>query len=205
MTHPNPILIDLPMPVVTPRLTIRPVMAGDGVETHAAKIETWDQIALWMPWARTIGTVEETEASIREASARFTLREDLRMVAIERATGRLAVFTGIHNIGSDLGRVEIGFWARKGAQGRGLVTEAANGLARYAFAVLKAHTVCINHAAGNEPSRKVIERLGFQYEGRLRNATMLPDGSLRDQLWYSHIAAGDLPPLDVTWGIDPLK
>jgi len=46
----------------------------------------------------------------------------------------------------------------------------------------------------------VIERLGFAYERRLRNETILPDGSVRDKLWYSRIDTANLPPLDVTWG-----
>ena len=36
----NPILIDLPMPITTPRLLIRPPRLGDGIVVNAAIIES---------------------------------------------------------------------------------------------------------------------------------------------------------------------
>lgn len=194
------ILLDLPLPIVTPRLIIRPAGPGDGAEIHAAIGETWDEIHTWMPWGKERDSIETTEASARRAYAAYILREDFRMVAVDRTTGRMAVFTGLHRFDWKLRRIEIGYWTRKEFHGHGLATEAANALIRYAFDVLNARTVSICHADGNEPSRRVIEKLNFVYEGRLRNETILPDGSVRDKLWYSHTGVATLPPLDVTWG-----
>lgn len=194
------ILIDLPLPIVTPRLIIRPVAPGDGAEICDAINETWDEVHTWMPWAKERYTIDAEEAIVRRSYAAFILREDFRMVAIDRATGRMAVFTGLHRFDWGLRRIEIGYWTRKEFHGHGLATEAANALTRYAFAVLNARTVCICHADGNEPSRRVIEKLSFVYEGKMRNETILPDGSVRDKLWYSHTDIATLPPLDVTWG-----
>jgi RimJ/RimL family protein N-acetyltransferase len=196
----NPILTDMPMPVVTPRLIIRPVMPGDGAAIHEAKMESWDQLRQWMPWAKALETPDADESVARKAYARFLLREDCMMVACERDTGRPVIFTGLHRFDWAIRRFEIGYWCRASAQGRGLVTESVNALARYAFAVLKARAVAISHARGNDKSRAVIERLGFHYEGTLRNATATPDG-VADQVWYSHASIDDLPPLDVIWGV----
>lgn len=195
----HPTLIDVPMPIITPRLIIRPVMPGDGGETHAAKIASWDDIRIWMPWAKSLGTVDEDEISIREACAKFILREDFRMVAVERESGRMAVFTGLHRFDPEIRRFEIGYWAHRDFRGKGLVTEATVALIHYAFNALSARTVAICHADGNEPSRRVIERAGFHYEGRLRNDTILPDGTIKDRLVYSHTDIRDVPALDVRW------
>lgn len=200
---PGLLMIDMPMPILTPRLIIRPAMPGDGTDIHAAKVETWDDLSVWMPWAKAIGTAEETESSCREAWGRFLLREDFRMVAIDRATHEFAAMTGLHRFDAAVRRMEIGYWTRKACQGRGIATEMTIALAHYAFRALSARAVAICHASGNDASRRVIERAGFHYEGCLRNATALPDGSVQDQLWYSFTDPADVPPLDVRWGTEP--
>ncbi len=199
----NPILIDIPMPIVTPRLIIRPVMPGDGVETHSSVAETWDDLNQWMLWATVLETADEVETKIRSSHAKFLLREDFRMVAIDRESGKLAVFTGLHRFDWTIRRFEIGYWCRKEFQGRGLVTESTNALARYAFSALQARAVCICHVEGNEDSRRVIQRLKFHFEGQARFDGITPDGVVRDKLWYSHTRIDDLPPLDVEWGREP--
>jgi hypothetical protein len=40
----DPVLIDLPMPISTPRLTIRPKQVGDGAITFSAVLETWQEL-----------------------------------------------------------------------------------------------------------------------------------------------------------------
>lgn len=201
MTHAiPPDKIDIPMPIITPRLLIRPLMPEDGAEIHAAKMETWHDIHQWMPWANEIGTVQDTESYCRDSHEKFIQRQDFSMVAIDRTSGKIAVMTGLHRFDWDIRRMEIGFWARKDFQRRGLVSEITLALAHYAFCALNARTVAICHADGNDASRRVIERCLFTYEGRLRNALLLPSGDVRDQLWYSHTKRQDVPPLDITWG-----
>jgi hypothetical protein len=46
MAVTNQVLIDVPMPIHTPRLTIRPKAIGDGAITSAAVAETWEELNL---------------------------------------------------------------------------------------------------------------------------------------------------------------
>ena len=43
----DPVLIDVPMPILTPRLMLRPVQAGDGAAVFEALQESWDEHARW--------------------------------------------------------------------------------------------------------------------------------------------------------------
>ena len=54
--------------------------------------------------------------------------------------------------------------------GRGLMTEAAQACLAFAFDTVGAHRVRVAAATENHPSLRVIERLGFRYEGRAREA-----------------------------------
>lgn len=193
-------LIDLPMPIETPRLTIRLASPGDGAFAHAAKSESWDQLHRWMPWAKTPSTPDEDEIVVREAYAKSVLRQDFMMFAFEKATGEFAIGTGIHRLNWPARYCELGYWARKGVQGRGLVQESTNALIRYAFNALGMRTVAIAHAEGNDASKAVIRKLGFTYDGALPGVDALPEGSFVDHHYYRRTDTNGLPDLHVTWG-----
>lgn len=196
----NPILTDLPLPIVTPRLILRPAMPGDGAALHAAKEETWAQLNRWMPWAKDHGTPAAEEIVVRESYAKFIRREDMMLFAFEKDSGAFVAGTGLHDPDWDLRRFVIGYWVRESKQGRGYATELTNALLRYAFGPLAATRVSITHAAENHASAKVIAKCGFTREGILRQAALLPDGTARDLHVYSRLDLNGLPALAAGWG-----
>jgi RimJ/RimL family protein N-acetyltransferase len=201
MTTPKkPVLIDAPMPIITPRLLLRAAAPGDGAALNDAKRESLNELVKWMPWAKTPSTIDDDEAVARENAAKFILREDLMMLIFERDTGRLVGGTGLHRFDWDKRHFEIGYWVRTSAHGKGYATEATNALLRYAFNALSAKRVEITHADGNDASAAVIRKLGFVKEGVMREATQLPDGRLVDSHVYSRLNLDNLPALDVRWG-----
>ena len=196
----NPILLDLPMPITTPRLILRPPKPGDGVELNAAIIETFEDLALWMPWARQKPTVDETEENVRRAHAQWNLRADLRIIIVDRVSGSFAGNTGLHRINWEIPRFEIGYWVRKKFAGQGYITEATNALTRYAFEELKARRVEIRCDPKNTKSISVMKRLGFEHEGTLRNDSVsVSTEEPRDTAIYSRLNTSGLPELEVKW------
>ena len=200
MDFSNPILLDVPMPIVTPRLILRPPQAGDGIKAFPAKKETFEEIQKWMPWAKELGNEEDMEVVYRTAQADFILRKDIMLVGFEKDSGDFVISTGLHRFDWDVRRFQIGYWVAQSKQGKGYATEAANALTRYAFEALQANAVNIDAAVGNEKSIRVIEKLGFDKEGITRNDLLLPSGELADRVNYSRTSIDDLPELDVSWG-----
>lgn len=195
----SPLLIDVPMPVETPRLLLRPVMPGDGRETHEAKVESWDSLKKWLVWTNEGTTPEKSEERARRGYAEFILRDNIWLTGIEKATGRPVIWTGLSRIDWPARRFEIGYWVRTSAEGKGYATESTNALVRFAFNALAARRVHIAHAAGNDASRRVIEKLGFVKEGTLKGDLLLPDGTMTDRVTYGRLSPDGLPPLDVRW------
>ncbi len=193
------ILIDIPMPIETERLIIRNVLPGDGAAMFEAKVESFDHLKRWMPWAKELGTAEDSEITAREAHAKFIRREDAMMIGFEKISGRATVFTGLHRFNLDLRIFEIGFYVRSSAHNRGYASESANALIRYAFKALRASKVIICHAEGNHASARVIEKLGFEKEGVFRKDARLPDGTVTHHHWYARFDDKNLPALNVTW------
>ena len=188
------------MPIETDRLLLRPPQAGDGTVLFEGMEETFDQLHQWMnPWAKELGTAQEAEATCRRAHARFILREDMMVLVFDKATNKFIGASGLHRFDWTLLRFEIGYWVRASAQGKGYATDIANALTRYAFGALDARSVMIGYAAGNEHSKNVIEKLGFEFEGCATLAHELPNGNIVDELTYSRTNTDGLPNLNIKW------
>lgn len=187
--RPAPIVLDFPDHFETPRLLIRAPRPGDGAELNAATVETIELLRPWMPWATPCPTPEASERHVREACARFVLREELRLHLYLKGSGILVGSSGLHRIDWNVPRFEIGYWCRRRFQGQGFITEAVRGIASFAFDVLHAQRVEIRCDSRNERSRRVAERAGFTFEARLRNDGRDVEGELRDTLVFSLIPA----------------
>ncbi|MEQ1877604.1 MAG: GNAT family N-acetyltransferase [Bdellovibrionia bacterium] len=196
----NPILLDIPVPITTERLILRPSQAGDGAGLNEALLESWDEFHKWLPFAKVRPTVDESEENVRRSYARWILREDLRLLIFEKSSGKLAGSTGLHRMKWEVPSFEIGYWVRNSFVGRGFITEATNALTRYCFEQLKAKRVELRYSATNDKSIKIAKRLGFELEGLLRADHKSPDGEeLRDTYVYSRLTPNGLPPLQVSW------
>ena len=169
---------------------IRSPMPGDGPELHAAVTESMDELLPWMPWPKEHRTVEDSEASSREARVRFLERTELRMHLYLRGTGTLVGSSGLHRIDWDVPKFEIGYWCRTRFSGQGYATEAVRGIAAFALDTLGAERAEIRCDPRNRPSARVAERAGFRLEGELRNDDRGTDGTLRNTLVFSAIPPG---------------
>ncbi|WP_428774393.1 GNAT family N-acetyltransferase [Vibrio sp.] len=88
-----------------------------------------------------------------------------------------------NSINPDLKKVEIGYWLSAHYQGQGIVTKSVSKLIDIAFEQLDMEKVQISAAVGNQPSRQVCERLGFELEGVISNAEYL-NGRIVDHAIY---------------------
>ncbi|WEL22665.1 GNAT family protein [Halorhabdus sp. BNX81] len=88
-----------------------------------------------------------------------------------------------HEISADSWRGELGYWVATDEQGKGYATDAVGTLVEYGFRDLGFHRIEAKVFDGNEPSRRVLEHLGFTHEGVHREA-VFSDGGFRDVHWY---------------------
>lgn len=81
--------------------------------------------------------------------------------------------------------LELGYWLGEPFWGRGFVAEAITAVVDYAFATFREVTVVqARHVVSNPASGRVLEKAGFQLEGRLRDAAV-KRGVVADLLVYS--------------------
>jgi RimJ/RimL family protein N-acetyltransferase len=116
-------------------------------------------------------------------------RGDEIVYAVRRvSTGSLAGSTSFLNIVPEHKRAEIGFtWYARSAQGSEVNPGAKLLLFAHAFAS-GANRVELKCDARNARSRAAILKLGATQEGILRHHMVMPDGHLRDTVYFSVLA-----------------
>lgn len=104
------------------------------------------------------------------------------------------------------GVYETGYWVAPKYAAQGMATEATNAAIRYAFGHLEARAVRIGYFDGNEPSRRIVEKLGFQKLGIAHGAATRPlDATKVDRHEYILTTPNVLPDLDVSWGESSIR
>ena len=72
-------------------------------------------------------------------------------------------------------------WLAPVLWGKGLMTEAASAVVRFAFDTIGLHKVATRCFVDNTASRRVIEKTGFRFVGRAE------DDVWRDDRWITHL------------------
>ena len=115
--------------------------------------------------------------------------EYVAWATVDAATGRAVGSTRFGDIAPEHGRVEIGWtWIAPSHQRTAVNTEAKLLQLGYAFDDLGATRVALKTDGRNLRSQAAIERLGAVREGVLRRHIRLPDGFIRDTVYYSILA-----------------
>lgn len=184
----NPILLDIPTEFYTERLLIRIPRLGDGKVVYESIKASIQQLKPWLPFANEEQTEEGIEINLRNAIAKFVMREDIRLLIFSKDGKEFIGSSGLHNPNWSIPKFEIGYWIDSRYTGNGYMTEAVNGISKFAFNELKAKRVEIRCDSLNEKSKAIPERLGFVLEGILKNDDLSMDGTrLRDTLIYAKI------------------
>ena len=150
---------------------LRLLREDDAEELYALIDANREQLAAWMQWApaQTRQRTRDFIAQVREQNtAGNGFQGAIVVPGRDGAGAAIAGVAGMHPIDWTNRSVELGYWLDAAAQGAGLATAAAAALVCHAFDDLRLHRVQICAAVDNAPSRALIERLGFSFEGVAR-------------------------------------
>lgn len=169
-----------PLTLHGPRLRVREFHQDD-LDGSMAIVGDPQITRLFTIATRTRGQQAEQLAT-EIARARSRPRPEYSLAAVERDTDELV---GTVRLGLDQPpHGELGYAVRRDRWGRGYATEMARLMVDYAFGELGLHRIQGSCAPDNTASTRVLTRLGFTYDGRLRGITLTEEG-WRDSLVYS--------------------
>ena len=147
--------------------------------------ETDIELALWSGW-----TIPRIYAAFRHKyEQRLTEPEkDLEMLGIE-FEGQLVGSVQLYDIDEYERRAEVGIQVgEKSLWGRGIASTALRIILDYAFTVRNLERVCAEVYAFNQRSLRLMERVGFQKEGILRQHE-IHNGVRQDMHFYGMLKA----------------
>ncbi|RYD57890.1 MAG: N-acetyltransferase [Sphingobacteriales bacterium] len=75
---------------------------------------------------------------------------------------------GLNSLSEKHRKAEVGFWLLPEHQGKGIMTEAMPLILEYGFRKLQLHRIEGIVESENEACKKAVEKLGFTYEGTMR-------------------------------------
>ena len=144
---------------------------------------------LWTLWYATVPHVEQMAAYVLSAIARAQ-QGDLAFAVRDVASQKVVGTTRFYNVDAPNRRAMIGYtWFSASAQRSSINTESKCLMMAKLFEVHDAIAVEFRTHFFNRASRAAIERLGAKQDGILRNHQIMPDGSYRDTVVYSVVAA----------------
>ena len=180
------------------RLEIDHARIADLEPWHAAQLaqlfrDTGPDFYRWLPWE---GFEDEDAArgfieGFAKARGEGTRRLYGIWIGDELVGGTL-----FPSINPRAGTAEVGVFLAASARGHGIVTRAVGAMLDWAFSERGLHRVEWRCAVGNDPSRRIPERLGFTHEGTLREIFRVREERQDLEVWalLAHEWDG-LPPM----------
>lgn len=174
-------MIRVVQPIIsTKRLILRPIRLTDASSVFKyAKLPNVGPMAGWEPHESLKNAEDFITYALRKKDYgqpgvySIILRESQQMIgAIE-----------IHSYKEQKGA--IGFVLNPEYWNNGYITEASKALIIFGFEVLRLQRLEYCHFPHNIASKRVCEKLGFVFEGVLRNKYLLYDGTVLDDVVYS--------------------
>jgi RimJ/RimL family protein N-acetyltransferase len=179
-------------------ITVGPVtLEGHGVQLEPLTPEHRDALVaaatdgqLWELWFTSVPTPQEAAGYINDALNGQRLGHMLPWIVRELDSGEIIGTTRYHDIVPAIDRVEIGYtWYAARWQRTHVNTACKLLLLTHAFDSLRCQVVGLRTDRFNTASQRAIAALGARQDGVLRHHQARRDGTPRDSVMFSILAA----------------
>ena len=165
---------------------LEPLVPGHEADLRAAASDG----RLWELWYTSVPDPDGVTAYIATALAGQRDGHMLPWAVRELSSGTIVGSTRYHDVIVEVDRVEIGYtWYARRWQRTHVNTACKLLLLSHAFETIGCQVVGLRTDAFNFPSQRAIEALGAKKDGVIRHHHPRRDGSVRDTVLYSVLAA----------------
>ncbi|MBC7877976.1 MAG: GNAT family N-acetyltransferase [Anaerolineales bacterium] len=150
-------------------ITLRAFEFGEENELYQAVQESLLELEPWMSWANEQYTSEVAANFITITRAQWSNGGMYAFAISDAKTGKILGGCSLSHIHPIYHFCNLGYWVRTSRHGEGIAGRATKLIAQFAFEKVKLIRTEIVIAVGNEPSKRVAEKVGAHYEGLLLN------------------------------------
>lgn len=150
---------------------------------HEAIVASFAELHPWMPWCKEPVLVSEQREFLERADKLWEGAEAFGYALCDASGELLATISLMDRVGP--GALEIGYWRRSDAPGRGLITRATKALTELGLSLPGIERIEIHCDAANVRSAAVPQRLGYRLGGEHDSGIDAPGESGRKQVWVT--------------------
>lgn len=172
-----------PSRIVDGHIELRAPQLADAPALVGAITESLPALRAFMPWAHLAHDVEAQYTRLVDVVAAYWRGEDYLFHIFDARTEALIGCMGLHRRAMNIRAIELGYWVRTGAAGQGVCTRAARALVVLAFERFGMKRVQCGYDEGNRASARVVEKVGFEIEGRLVGYGPAGTEAMRSRGW----------------------
>ena len=132
-----------------------------------------ERLRRWLPWVDT--TIAERDSLNFILATHKRRQEGIGLHTAIWHDDALCGVVGFNGIVTSHRHGEIGYWIAAEFEGKGLVTASCRALVTHGFDELDLHRIAVKCSNDNHRSEAIPIRLGFTYEGTLRDYAKVGD------------------------------
>ena len=164
------------------RVGLRRLEEGDAEALHGAIGASRASLKRRLRWVASVSALEDCREFIRRSGCAAHRQEEL-VYGIFEPRGGLVGVAALQNLLKTPGVAELSCWIRAESRGKGCASGAGRLLIELAFRRDGLRRLYARLEPSNRPARKVIQKLGFFYEGRLRQEKRLNGRWVDQECW----------------------
>ena len=165
------------------RLELRPLAESDGEALFAAIDATREALKRRLRWVGAVASAEDCRGFIRAAAEAEKRGESAVYAVVEAKSKGLVGIAALQRLLENPGLAEASAWIRGDRQEKGYAVEAGRLLIALAFKGDGLHRLYARIDPANRAARKVLQRIGFRYEGCLRHEKRLNGRWVDQECW----------------------
>ncbi len=159
--------------LTTNRLQLRQIQVSDAQDIFA---RLSDEEAMQYYGHEPHRSFSQTHALIEEIQAAYARRAAIRWGVTLKEDDRTIGTCGFHHFDEGFHRAETGYELGRAFWGKGIMSEAVAAILSYGFSEMGLHRIEAIIDIANERSKGLLLKLGFTYEGNLRQRYAFRDG-----------------------------
>lgn len=132
----------------------------------------------------TYNTIDEVNELLEKYIQNYDNNDYYRWAIVDNDSNRCIGQIAFYLVDTNNHFAEIEYCIASEYQNKGLMTEAVKAVIGFGFEIIGLHKIQISTKEINAPSKRVIEKSGFTYEGTLRDYFYY-EGKYIDRLYYS--------------------
>ncbi|MGI0116463.1 GNAT family N-acetyltransferase [Zooshikella sp. RANM57] len=164
----------------TSQLTLRPITTHDA-QALFSLFSDQETMRYWS--SPPIKKIHEADELIERCIANYQTQQALCLGLEHQNTAQLIGTCTLFSIHQASRRAELGYVLKRDHWGRGLMHEALNAFIHFAFTALDLHRLEADIDPRNHASKRILQRLGFNKEGLLRERWIV-NGEMSDTELY---------------------